>query len=49
MERTVSLLDMAIAARYPLERLEADVDGRIYHLQNREDFRRLSSRLRTSP
>lgn len=41
MERTVSLLDLAIAGGYSLKRLETD--GRFGHLQNREDFRRLLS------
>ena len=43
MERTVSLLGTAIAAGYPLERVEADVDRKFDHLRYREDFRRLLS------
>jgi len=43
MERTVSLLGTAIAAGYPLERIEADVDRKFNHLRYREDFRRLLS------
>lgn len=41
MARTVSLLGSAIAAGYPLERLEADIDHRFSDLRNREDFRQL--------
>ena len=43
MERTVALLGAAIAAGYPPEQFQADVDRKFKLLQDREDFRRLLS------